>query len=58
MPKATLIIDCFHVIKHLKDAFNHLRVKEIKHWKVSHHEEKSGKLMGAFTMLIEKQTNR
>ena len=52
-PNAELIIDRFHIVKHLNEAFNSFRVREMKKLKVSGHKVEASKLKKNWRFLLK-----
>lgn len=56
-PTANLIIDRFHVIKHLNTAFNDFRVREMKVLNVEKKKSEANKLKSNWKFLLKNQMN-
>ena len=52
-PNAKLVIDRFHVIKHLNEAFNHFRVREMKRMIHSGQKKEASKLKSRWRFLLK-----
>ncbi|WP_267113259.1 transposase, partial [Xanthomonas sacchari] len=56
-PTAKLIIDRFHIVKHLNTAFNDFRVREMKRLITNKKKSKANKLKSNWKLLLKNQTN-
>ena len=55
-PNALLIIDRLHIVKHLNQAFQEFRVREIKNLKQQNKTEAYKKIKSQLALLYQKQT--
>jgi len=57
LPNAKLVIDRFHVVKHMNQAFNDLRIREMKELREVGHSREAEKLKKNWRFLLTNREN-
>ncbi|HGF7600457.1 TPA: ISL3 family transposase [Enterococcus hirae] len=57
LPNAKLVIDRFHVVKHMNQAFNDLRIREMKELREVGHSREADKLKKNWRFLLKNREN-